>query len=408
MAINFGGVIAGIDDEWTRQITRKEKTEDKELDRVAGVEDAMTLADYRVRLGTDESNRTERKRIQKWGEDTAGELKVLRVEPQYIKQIIGLGEGGGNRYTKLINDALEKDPKFNVNVFFKGLGVENFDSVSDNVTSVTKNMTPTTDLNNTDTDSNVQKSLFETAHGKADNIYNSASEWLTASNQKLFIATRDGDPAAIEKHTKAREIALQQLRDIETNKSTDSPRKFKFSDVRGEVTLQRQIAFGAIGVKVDAEGQIQQMIEGDAGRYAVASSVAVEGLINTNNSFKVPDPALTAQIETQKLQVKNNLDDWATTVYGADAKITGGLRTSKKEEVRPETKTTIVNNKEVTEVTVSGFEKALSNVANYKRGDVIPIYNSENVMKLYVYVGKGSWLGQGKGQNNFPFYEVGS
>jgi len=88
MAINFGGVIRGIDEEWTRQITRREKREDKELDRVASLEDARTLADYRVKLGTDESNRTERKRLEKWGTDTAGTLKAMGATDAQIKAIV--------------------------------------------------------------------------------------------------------------------------------------------------------------------------------------------------------------------------------------------------------------------------------------------------------------------------------
>ena len=57
MGINLGGVIAGIDQEWTRQIERREDKEDKKVARAGALEDAKTMADYRAKLGVEESNR---------------------------------------------------------------------------------------------------------------------------------------------------------------------------------------------------------------------------------------------------------------------------------------------------------------------------------------------------------------
>ena len=389
MAINIGGVITGIDDEWTRQITRREKTEDKELDRVASMEDARTLADYRVKLNTDESNRVERKELEKWGTETAGTLKALGVNDTYVKSIIALGKGGGNQYQEMIKAAYAKDPSRNINTLLKGLGVENYNDVAATVTTQdNNNVSTTTSLE--DTDNNIQNSIYQAAFGTVDEIYTDDSAYYTAMSQQLAQAVRNGNKKDIEKYTQKKADALTIIKELETEKNGGA-KKFTPSDIRAEVALQRTIAFSNIGKATDSiTGEIIDKLEGEEGQYAIAAGEAVQGMIAINSSFEKEDPQLTVQINNQKDLVRNSLNDWAIKTNSSEFAGTFGLGSAKKE---PTT-----------------FQGALENISSYKRSDVVPIGKD-----LYVYVGTGSWLATDLGINEktgnrkvFPFYKVGS
>ena len=389
MAINFGGIVAGIDQEWTRQIERREDREDDALDRAAGVEDAMKLADYRQKLGTDESNRTKRLELEEWGTDTAGELKALGVEDVYVKSIIGLGKGGGNQYRDMIKAAYAKDPSRNINTLFKGLGLDNYKDIVDTVDTQNNNMVSTT-TNIENTDNNVQDNIYQASFGTQDKIYTDDSSYYTAMSQQLSQAISSGNKKDIAKYTKKKADALTIIKELETTKNGGA-KKFTPSDIRAEITLQRTIAFSSIGKATDSTtGEILNKLEGEEGKYAIASGEAVQGMIAINNSFEQKDPQLTDQIDNQKRLVRADLNDWAIKINNSEFAGTLGLGSAKKE--------------------ATTFQGALDNISNYKRSDVIPIGKD-----LYVYVGTGSWLATDLGINEktgnrkvFPFYKVGS
>jgi len=389
MAINFGGIVAGIDQEWTRQIERREDREDDALDRAGGVEDAMKLADYRQKLGTDESNRTKRLELEEWGTDTAGELKALGVEDGYVKSIIGLGKGGGNQYRDMIKAAYAKDPSRNINTLFKGLGLDNYKDIVDTVDTQNNNMVSTT-TNIENTDNNVQDNIYQASFGTQDKIYTDDSSYYTAMSQQLSQAISSGNKKDIAKYTKKKADALTIIKELETTKNGGA-KKFTPSDIRAEITLQRTIAFSSIGKATDSiTGEIIDKLEGEEGKYAIASGEAVQGMIAINNSFEQKDPQLTDQIDNQKRLVRADLNDWAIKINNSEFAGTLGLGSAKKE--------------------ATTFQGALDNISNYKRSDVIPIGKD-----LYVYVGTGSWLATDLGINEktgnrqvFPFYKVGS
>jgi len=389
MAINFGGIVAGIDQEWTRQIERREDREDDALDRAGGVEDAMKLADYRQKLGTDESNRTKRLELEEWGTDTAGELKALGVEDGYVKSIIGLGKGGGNQYRDMIKAAYAKDPSRNINTLFKGLGLDNYKDIVDTVDTQNNNMVSTT-TNIENTDNNVQDNIYQASFGTQDKIYTDDSAYYTAMSQQLAQAVRSGNKKDIAKYTQKKADALTIIKELETTKN-GGDKKFTPSDIRAEITLQRTIAFSSIGKATDSiTGEIIDKLEGEEGKYAIASGEAVQGMIAINNSFEQKDPQLTDQINNQKRLVRADLNDWAIKINNSEFAGTLGLGSAKKE--------------------ATTFQGALDNISNYKRSDVIPIGKD-----LYVDVGTGSWLATDLGINEktgnrqvFPFYKVGS
>ena len=388
MAINFGGIITGIDQEWTRQIERKEDRKDDALDRAAGVEDAMKLADYRQKLGTDESNRTRRIELEEWTKNTAGQLKALGVDDKNIKSIVSLGEGGGNQYRDMILAAYEKDPSRNINTLLNGLGLDNYKDIKSTVAIQDSNKVSTNNLQ--DTDSNVNINIQEAAFGKQDKIYTDDSAYYTAMSQQLSQAIRNGNEKDIAKFTQKKADALKIITELETEKNGGA-KKFTPADIRAEITLQRTIAFSNIGKATDSlTGQIVDKIEGEEGQYAIAAGEAVQGMMAINESFKEKDPTLTAQINRQKDLVKADLNDWALKITTSEFAGTLGLGSSKKE--------------------ATTFQGALDNISSYKRSDVVPIGKD-----LYVYVGTGSWLATDLGVNNktgnkkvFPFYKVGS
>jgi len=396
MAINFGGVIRGIDEEWTRQITRREKREDKELDRVASLEDARTLADYRVKLGTDESNRTERKRLEKWGTDTAGALQALGVDPQYVKGIVALGEGGGNQYKTMIESVLTKNPKANVNMYLKSFGLDNYKGVIEAVDGTNKYI----DSNKKTTNVTEIESLAEASFAKVPEIYGGSTEWYSASQQYLSQAIAEGNADDIAKYTKQSELALKAIRAAEMSKDLDTGNKWKPANIISIIKTQNQIAYSNLEIDTDAVTGAVQNIEGREGLVAIAQADAVTGLKQFNASFKKPDAQLAAQIDVQVDRVKNSLNDWANkvsnlTMSGADMEMTAGVSFKKPEILLSE-----------------GTSKA----SQYKRGDVVPMKDKDGVVKLYVFVGSGSWLGRsGKVKvdgkmvdSSFPFYEVGN
>jgi hypothetical protein len=389
MGINFGGIIAGIDKEWTRQIESRERKEEKTIDRAAGVDDAMKLADYRQKLGVEDSNRTERKELEKWGTETAGTLKALGVNDTYVKSIIALGKGGGNQYQEMIKAAYAKDPSRNINTLLKGLGVENYNDVVATVqTQDNNNVSTNTSLE--DSDSNVETNIYQASFGTVDEIYTDDSAYYTAMSQQLAQAVRNGNKKDIEKYTQKKADALTIIKELETTKNGGA-KKFTPSDIRAEVALQRTIAFSNIGKATDSiTGEIIDKLEGEEGQYAIAAGEAVQGMIAINSSFEKEDPQLTVQINNQKDLVRNSLNDWAIKTSSSEFAGTFGLGSAKKE--------------------LTTFQGALDNISSYKRADVVPIGND-----LYVYVGTGSWLATDLGINEktgkkrvFPFYKVGS
>ena len=394
MGINLGGVIAGIDQEWTRQIERREDREDKELARAAGVEDAKTLADYRAELSVKETNRAERKRLEKWGTDTGGALQALGVEPQYIKGIIALGEGGGNQFKTMIESVLTKDPKSDVNMYLQNFGVDNYKGVTEAIDGTTK-YTESSKNNVTS-----METLAEASFAKVPEIYGDSTEWYSASQQYLAQAISEGDADDIEKYTKQSELALKAIRDAEMAEDLDTGNKWKPSNIISIIKTQNQIAYSNLQIDTDPVTGAVQNIEGKEGLVAIAQADAVTGLLKFNASFKKPDAQLSAQIDVQVDRVKNSLNDWANkinnlTMSGASMEMTAASSFKKPEILLSE-----------------GTSKA----SQYKRGDVVPMKDKNNIVKLYVFVGSGSWLGRSgqveiKGKivdSSFPYYEVGS
>jgi len=394
MGINLGGVIAGIDQEWTRQIERREDREDKKIARAGAVEDAKTLADYRAELSVKETNRAERKRLEKWGTDTGGALQALGVEPQYIKGIIALGEGGGNQFKTMIESVLTKDPKADVNMYLQNFGVDNYKGVTEAIDGTTKY----TESNKNNVTS--METLAEASFAKVPEIYGKSTEWYAASQQYLAQAISEGDADDIEKYTKQSELALKAIRAAEMAEDLDTGNKWTPSNIISVIKTQNQIAYSNLQIDTDPVTGAVQNIEGKEGLVAIAQADAVTGLKQFNASFKKPDAQLSAQIDVQVDRVKNSLNDWANkinnlTMSGADMEMTAGISFKKPEILLSE-----------------GTSKA----SQYKRGDVIPMKDKNNIVKLYVFVGSGSWLGR-SGQvevdgkmvdSSFPYYEVGS
>ena len=374
MAINFGGVIAGIDDEWTRQITRKEKTEDKELDRVASMEDAKTMADYRVELNTDESNRTERKELETWASDTAGTLKAMGASDSQIKAIVAAGKGAGNQVIESVKLGFTNyGSSFKPNALFDVFGTE-AKNVNDAVTSMPSNTEKVLSASG-----NTFFQAMGDAYGTPDKEYTSLTAFHAGIVQKIMSET---DPDELKKLQAKEKILLEKINSVDTG---NSERKFNFSDINKIATRYRKERLSKFDIKVGLEGELEQELGGQQGVYHIAEAEALSDLETFNSGFKTPDIFLTNEIKRKKDTVTNSLNSFAVS---------------------------IINNKNQGEVEGDyGYNKgvvesqdALTNNINkgmYQPSDVITYGGA-----TYIYVGYDSFLTQKIGDGLFPFHKV--
>ena len=374
MAINFGGVIAGIDDEWTRQITRKEKTEDKELDRVASMEDAKTMADYRVELNTNESNRTERKELETWASDTAGTLKAMGASDSQIKAIVAAGKGAGNQVIESVKLGFTNyGSSFKPNALFDVFGTE-AKNVNDAVTSMPSNTEKVLSASG-----NTFFQAMGDAYGTPDKEYTSLTAFHAGIVQKIMSET---DPDELKKLQAKEKILLEKINSVDTG---NSERKFNFSDINKIATRYRKERLSKFDIKVGLEGELEQELGGQQGVYHIAEAEALSDLETFNSGFKTPDIFLTNEIKRKKDTVTNSLNSFAVS---------------------------IINNKNQGEVEGDyGYNKgvvesqdALTNNINkgmYQPSDVITYGGA-----TYIYVGYDSFLTQKIGDGLFPFHKV--
>ena len=374
MAINIGGVIVGIDDDWTRQITRREKTEDKELDRVASMEDAKTMADYRVELNTNESNRTERKELETWASDTAGTLKAMGASDSQIKAIVAAGKGAGNQVIESVKLGFTNyGSSFKPNALFDVFGTE-AKNVNDAVTSMPSNTEKVLSASG-----NTFFQAMGDAYGTPDKEYTSLTAFHAGIVQKIMSET---DPDELKKLQAKEKILLEKINSVDTG---NSERKFNFSDINKIATRYRKERLSKFDIKVGLEGELEQELGGQQGVYHIAEAEALSDLETFNSGFKTPDIFLTNEIKRKKDTVTNSLNSFAVS---------------------------IINNKNQGEVEGDyGYNKgvvesqdALTNNINkgmYQPSDVITYGGA-----TYIYVGYDSFLTQKIGDGLFPFHKV--
>ena len=378
MAINFGGVVAGIDEEWTRQITRREKREDKELDRVASLEDARTLADYRVKLGTDESNRTERKRLEKWGTDTAGTLKAMGASDVQIKAIIAAGEGAGNQIVEAAKlGYTNQGANFNVQPLFEVFGTD-----TKRMTNVVNKMP--SQINKT-LDTSSSGSFFTAmgdAYGKPEKQYASLTAIHAGIVQNMLNTTDQDELAKLEGEEK---IILAKINSANTE---NSERKFSFSDMNKIATRYTKERLSAVGIKTGIEGELLTELGGQKGKFHIAEARAVGDLETFNNSFDTPDVFLTSEIARKKDSIEQALNSFAASVLSNTALDAGddnqGTFSYKKPKV---TKDQLTQN----------LKKGM-----YGDSDIVQVGQA-----TYVYVGYDSFLADRQSDGRvFPFHLV--
>ena len=378
MAINFGGVIAGIDEEWTRQITRREKREDKELDRVASLEDARTLADYRVKLGTDESNRTERKRLEKWGTDTAGTLKAMGATDSQIKAIIAAGEGAGNQVVEAAKlGYTNQGADFDVQPLFEVFGTD-----TKRMTNVVNKMPSQIDKAlDTSSSGSFFSSAMGDAYGKPEKQYASLTAIHAGIVQNMLNTTDQDELAKLEGEEK---IILAKINAVDTE---NSERKFSFSDMNKKATRYRKERLSAVGIKTGIEGELLTELGGQKGKFHIAEARAVGDLETFNNSFDTPDVFLTSEIARKKDSIEQALNSFAASVLSNTALDAGddnqGTFSYKKPKV---TKDQLTQN----------LKKGM-----YRDSDIVQVGQA-----TYVYVGYDSFLADKTPEGIFPFHLV--
>jgi len=378
MAINFGGVIAGIDEEWTRQITRREKREDKELDRVASLEDARTLADYRVKLGTDESNRTERKRLEKWGTDTAGTLKAMGASDVQIKAIIAAGEGAGNQIVEAAKlGYTNQGANFNVQPLFEVFGTD-----TKRMTNVVNKMPSQIDKALDTSSSGSFFTAMGDAYGKPEKQYASLTAIHAGIVQNMLNTTDQDELAKLEGEEK---IILAKINSANTE---NSERKFSFSDMNKIATRYTKERLSAVGIKTGIEGELLTELGGQKGKFHIAEARAVGDLETFNNSFDTPDVFLTSEIARKKDSIEQALNSFAASVLSNTALDAGddnqGTFSYKKPKV---TKDQLTQN----------LKKGM-----YGDSDIVQVGQA-----TYVYVGYDSFLADRQSDGRvFPFHLV--
>ena len=374
MGINFGGIIAGIDQEWTRQIESRERKEERALDRASGVEDAMKLADYRQKLGVEDSNRTQRKELETWASDAAGTLKAMGASDLQIKEIIASGKGAGNQVIESVRLGFTNHgSSFKPNALFDVFGTE-AKNVNDAVTSMPSNTDKVLSGS-----SNTFFQAMGDAYGTPDKEYTSLTAFHAGIVQKIMSET---DPEELKKLQAKEKTLLEKINSVD---SGNTERKFNFSDINKIATRYRKERLSKFDIKVGLEGELEQELGGQQGVYHIAEAEAISDLETFNSGFKTPDIFLTYEIDRKKDTIKNSLNSFAVS---------------------------IINNKNQGAVEGDyGYNKgvvaskdALTNNINtgmYQPSDVITYGGA-----TYIYVGYDSFLTQKIGDGLFPFHKV--
>ena len=374
MGINFGGIIAGIDQEWTRQIESRERKEERALDRASGVEDAMKLADYRQKLGVEDSNRTQRKELETWASDAAGTLKAMGASDLQIKEIIASGKGAGNQVIESVRLGFTNHgSSFKPNALFDVFGTE-AKNVNDAVTSMPSNTDKVLSGS-----SNTFFQAMGDAYGTPDKEYTSLTAFHAGIVQKIMSET---DPEELKKLQAKEKTLIEKINSVD---SGNTERKFNFSDINKIATRYRKERLSKFDIKVGLEGELEQELGGQQGVYHIAEAEAISDLETFNSGFKTPDIFLTYEIDRKKDTIKNSLNSFAVS---------------------------IINNKNQGAVEGDyGYNKgvvaskdALTNNINtgmYQPSDVITYGGA-----TYIYVGYDSFLTQKIGDGLFPFHKV--
>ena len=379
MGINFGGVIAGIDKEWTRQIESRDRKEERAIDRAAGVDDAMKLADYRQKLGVEDSNRTERKELEKWASETAGSLKAMGAGEAQIKAIVDAGKGAGDQVLESIklgytNHGSDFDPAPILNRF--GSDAQGIDRTIKNIPN--KDTSETSEALGSTSNGSFFDAMGD-AYGKPDKVYASLTAAHASVVQQLFSET---DPKKIDLLKAEEKYFLEKINSVDTG---NSERKFNFSDINKIATRYRKERLSKFDIKVGLEGELQQELGGQQGIYHIAEAEAISDLEIFNSGFKTPDIFLTNEIKRKKDTVTNSLNSFAVSI------------------VNSKTYDEVAETYGYDKGTVASSEELTSNINKGKYGpsDIISYGGS-----TYIYVGYDSFLTQKIGEGLFPFHKV--
>ena len=374
MGINFGGIIAGIDQEWTRQIESRERKEERALDRASGVEDAMKLADYRQKLGTDESNRTQRKELETWASDAAGTLKALGATDSQIKEIIASGKGAGNQVIESVKLGFTNHgSSFKPDALFDVFGTE-----SKNVAEAVTNMPSNTDKVLSASGNTFFQAMGD-AYGTPDKEYASLTAFHAGIVQKIMSET---DPEELKKLQAKEKTLLEKINSVDTG---NTERKFNFSDINKIATRYRKERLSKFDIKVGLEGELEQELGGQQGVYHIAEAEAISDLETFNSGFKTPDIFLTYEIDRKKDTIKNSLNSFAVSIINNknQGAVEGDYGYNKG----------VVASKDVLTNNI--------NTGMYQPSDVITYGGA-----TYIYVGYDSFLTQKIGDGLFPFHKV--
>lgn len=377
MGINLGGVIAGIDREWTRQIERREDKEEKKLDRAGALEDAMTMADYRAKLGTEESNRQKRKELEEWAEKTAGTLKAMGANDSQIKQIVAAGQGAGDQVIETLKlGYTNQGADFNPSGVLSYWGTD-----AAGMKSTITNMPSQTETALDDSSSGTFFSAIGDAYEKPDKVFTSLTAQHSSIVQRML---NTNDPDKLAKLEEEEKFILGKMNDADTE---NSERKFNFSDMNKQATRYRKERLSAVGIKTGIEGELLSELGGQKGKFHIAEARAVGDLETFNNSFETPDIFLTSEIARKKDSIEQAINSFAASVLSNTASDMGS-----------DTAGTFSYNKG--KVTKDQLTQ------NLKKG----MYDDSDIVQVgqatYVYVGYDSFLADKTPEGIFPFHLV--
>ena len=378
MGINLGGVIAGIDREWTRQIERREDKEEKKLDRAGALEDAMTMADYRAKLGTEESNRQKRKELEEWAEKTAGTLKAMGANDSQIKQIVAAGQGAGDQVIETLKlGYTNQGADFNPSGILGYWGTD-----AGGMKKTITNMPSQTKTALEDSSSGTFFSAIGDAFEKPDKVFANLGAMHSSVVQQML---ETDDPDEIEELKKEEKFILERMDAADTD---NAERKFNFSDMNKIATRYTKERLSAVGIKTGIEGELLAELGGQKGKFHIAEARAVGDLETFNNSFDTPDVFLTSEIARKKDSIEQALNSFAASVLSNTALDAGDDNQGTFSYKKPK-----VTKDQLTQYLKKGM---------YGDSDIVQVGQA-----TYVYVGYDSFLADRQSDGRvFPFHLV--
>jgi len=301
MAINFGGILAGVSD----TIVKRIEDEEDRLERIATEKRAEERQLRAIGTRQRMARQAEREKKQALLDESAGLMAMLGYDKDTIESILSKGltasEFAINAGQEAMKKGIDANTLWNFNTDSSGnISQENVNKTIEmasptKVGDITATSQAVSDLPTPSADSVINLEVYQNLFAEPKPVEKSFDAALAVISQKL---SRTDDPKKIAELEKEQNKLLEDLarkKEAEREQEGENTPTFTATTINSFESTIRRGELKRYGFQLDIDGEIKNMTDGNRHLFDVAN-LSVAKQMATRNS-KINDPLMNLAIQ---------------------------------------------------------------------------------------------------------------